>query len=312
MPGIEQAVLSSYLQEAWLKGRSVHGDLGLDRISFESRVGQVIEKHTLPTRLPIEDTHGRGLHVPDLYLTAACAQRTEPAWSRFGDLYRHRIQGLCQWIWRDISASADAAQDVFIDLYMPDRNGECRIGSYDGMSSLTRWLRTIVMNRWLNHRKRGAGKSRSLDIVPDPVDTSAFGRIETMFAVRRYEPLAALALSHACECLTIDERLVMLWRFEQNLRLGEIARLLGVHQSTVTRQMDRAMARVRVEMVRQLTDRYGLSENAVRDCLETLANNMPETLSVLALLTRKGGTAADAAGWGYGTVIDKAEPNSAP
>jgi RNA polymerase sigma-70 factor len=233
--------------------------------------------------------------VQDLYLTAACAERTEPAWSRFGDLYRHRIQNLCEWVWRDGSASADAAQDVFIDLYMPARNGECRIGSYDGISSLGRWLRMIVMNRWLNHRKRGDSKSSSLEIVPDPVDTSAFGRIETMFAVRRYGPLAALALSHACECLTVDERLIILWRFEQNLRLGEIAQLLGVHQSTVTRQMERAMARVRAEMVRHLSDRYGLSGRAVQDCLETLVNNIPETLSVMALLTGKGGFPRDVA-----------------
>jgi len=284
---MEQALLSSYLEAAYLKGRSVHGDLGLDRSAFEGRVGQIVEKHMLPTRLPIEDTRGRGLHVPDLYLTASCAQRTERAWSRFGELYRHRIQALCRWVWRDSSASADAAQDVFIDLYLPARNGECRIGSYDGMSSLTRWLRMIVMNRWLNHRKRGAARSSSLDIVPDPVDTSAFGRIETMFAVRRYEPLAALALTHACECLSVEERLTMLWRFEQNLHLGEIARLLGVHQSTVTRQMERATARVRAEMVRQLADRYGLSGNAIEDCLKTLVNHMPETLSVFALLTAK-------------------------
>jgi len=284
---MEQALLSSYLEAAYLKGRSVHGDLGLERYAFESRVGQIIEKHTLPARLPIEDAHGRGLHVPDLYLTAACSQRTERAWNRFGELYRHRILNLCQWVWRDSSASADAAQDIFIDLYMPSRNGECRIGSYNGISSLARWLRMIVMNRWLNDKKRLSGKSSSLDTVPEPVDTSAFGRIETMFAVRRYEPLAALALRHACECLTIDERLIMLWRFEQNLQLGEIARLLGVHQSTVTRQMDRAMARVRAEMVRQLRERYGLDGDAVEDCLETLVNHMPETLSVLALLTSK-------------------------
>ena len=284
---MEQALLSSYLEAAYFKGRSVHGDLGLDRSVFDLRVGQIIAKHTLPVLLPIGDAKGRALHVADLYLTASCAQRTERAWTRFGELYRHRIQSLCRWVWRDISASADAAQDVFIDLYMPARNGECRIGTYDGMSSLARWLRMIVMNRWLNHRKRGAGRSSSLDIVPDPVDTSAFGRIETMFAVRRYEPLAALALTHACECLSLEERLIMLWRFEQNLHLGEIARLLGVHQSTVTRQMERATARVRAEMVRQLTERYGLSGNAIEDCLQTLVNHMPETLSVLALLTAK-------------------------
>lgn len=284
---MEQAILSSYLEAAYLKGRSVHGDLGLERPAFELRVGRVMEKHTLPARLPIEDARGRGLHVPDLYLTAACAQGRDSAWSRFGELYWHRIQNLCQWVWRDTSASADAAQDVFIDLYKPARNGERRIGSYDGMSSLARWLRMIVMNRWLNHRKRPGGRSCSLDIVPDPVDTSTFGRIETIFAVRRYEPLAALALSHACESLTVEERLIMLWRFEQNLHLGEIARLFGVHQSTVTRQMERAMARVRAEMVQQLTGRYGLNGSAIDDCLETLVNHMPETLSVLALLTGK-------------------------
>jgi len=268
------------------KGWSVHGDLGLNPSRFALRVRELVEKHNLrPDAVDPLPNHP-GLHATDLYLAAACAQGCDLGWSRFGDLYRGHIERLCQWKWRNSSTATDQAQNIFSDLYLPDRSGECRIASYEGLSSLGRWLRVVVVNRSVNERLRRTCEVAPLHDASDPEDSMALGRIETMFSMTRYEPLAALALRQACEKLTPSERLILLWRFEQGLRLGEVARLMGVHQSTITRQMERAMDKVRASTMQHLTDLYGLSSTAVEECLRTMTNNMPETFSVIDLLKK--------------------------
>ena len=49
---------------------------------------------------------------------------------------------------------------------------------------------------------------------------------------------------------------MLLWRYEQNLQLGEIAHLMGIHQSNVTRQLLRLQARLREAVIGNLAEQY--------------------------------------------------------
>lgn len=280
---------------AWLAAQACHGELGLMPGDFAGRIQCVREKHALTPDHP--------LYFSDLYLTSGCATWNEMAWQRFGDLYRPLINSLCDRAFRAAGSATDHAQNIFIDLYLPDKDGRPRIASYEGICSLSSWLRVVVSNRTVNERLRRDNRNTFLGDVAEPVDARALASIENLFTVRRYEPLAALALRDAFETLQPSERQILLWRFEQNLRLGEIAARVGVHQSNVTRQMEKAMRKVRAVMRERLTATYGLSAEGAEDCLDSMSDHLPETFSVIELLKRTEAGHSRPAAIGRGTAL---------
>lgn len=74
---------------------------------------------------------------------------------------------------------------------------------------------------------------------------------------------------------------MVLWRYQDGLQLGQIARLLGIHQSNVTRQLIRLQGKLRDEVVAILRSAHGLSEQAIQECLEDIVENPRHEISIL-------------------------------
>jgi len=75
-----------------------------------------------------------------------------------------------------------------------------------------------------------------------------------------------------------------LWRYEDGLQLGQIAKLLGIHQSNVTRQLERMQSKLRDQVVAVLSTKHGLSRLAVKECLEDIIENPAHEVSILELI----------------------------
>jgi DNA-binding CsgD family transcriptional regulator len=86
-----------------------------------------------------------------------------------------------------------------------------------------------------------------------------------------------------CRGLTSRERLILLWRYEDDLQLGQIAQLLGIHQSNVTRQLDRLQSKVRDQVVSILSAQHGLSLAAIEECLNDVVEH-PQTVAILTFI----------------------------
>jgi RNA polymerase sigma factor (sigma-70 family) len=170
-----------------------------------------------------------------------------------------------------------------VELFMPDRSGLSRITSYDGRSSLAQWLRVIVAHRVANERARKANRMEYLD-VDEMRDDAALASVETTEQSQDFTDAVNSALADACRQLTRTERLILLWRYEGNLRLGEIASLLGVHMSTVTRQIDRLCLKLRRHVMHVLMSRNRLTEPTVHECLADVLDNRTEAVSLLSVL----------------------------
>jgi RNA polymerase sigma factor (sigma-70 family) len=166
------------------------------------------------------------------------------------------------------------------DLFLPDRSGCSRIASYDGRSSLGTWLRVVVCNRVIN-AQRCTASAKSTDLQPELPDGSALTRIEATVRARRYGPAIKDSMASACGTLTPRERLMLLWRYEDGLQLGQIAQLLGIHQSNVTRQLERVQGKLRDEVASILSAKHGLSRSAIQECLEDIVENPRHQVSIL-------------------------------
>jgi RNA polymerase sigma-70 factor len=265
---------------------TLHGDLGVDGTAFANHLRRVIERHLGSSE--IEETTLLGfvstLHTDDLMLALACAKGINDAWQRFSDLYRKYVADLSRHLAGPGLDAQELGEAIWVDLFLPDRSGESRIASYDGRSSLSTWLRVVVSNRMINERVRRSSWPTNLEGIPEPVDPDALKDLETHLDLSRYKPMILWSFQRALQCLTPKERLIVLLRYEQTLQLGDIARLFSVHQSTITRQMDRAANRLRKEVIRLLDSHYHLSGAAIEECLSIASEALSNSISALSLL----------------------------
>jgi len=226
------------------------------------------------------------LHTSDLYLAIGCAEHSEPAWQRFTATYRKFIRSLARLFCKTPDGARDLADNVLVDLLLPDRSGQSRIASYDGRSSLATWLRVIVSHRAINERQRKGNNTTRMFDIPEVSDLSALRIMDSTLNIDRYEGMLRDALQTACEGLADQERLMLLWRYEGGLQLGQIARLLRIHQSTVTRQLDRIQERLKRRVMSILASKHGLGPAAIEECLNDLVENPFHSISVVDLIRK--------------------------
>jgi DNA-directed RNA polymerase specialized sigma24 family protein len=121
-----------------------------------------------------------------------------------------------------------------------------------------------------------------LDDLYEKADEEAVRSIEMALRSSRYRSLIRDSLEHACGGLTDRERLLLLLRYEEGLRLGQIGRLFGLHQANITRQLRRVQAKIRQSFEATLSHKYRLDQAAIDECLSEISEN--PAYSILALI----------------------------
>jgi RNA polymerase sigma-70 factor len=212
------------------------------------------------------------LHFGDLYLSTACAQKDDFAWQRLRATYFKLLCDIFCYVTSSKDNAPDLADGLLNDLFLPDRSGRSRIASYDGRSSLATWLRVIVEHRQINDRQKRRHEFCVLEAIPEPRDLTALIRLESILRDGHRETAAINAFVQACASLLKEERQLLIWRYGRNLQLGRIAETVGVHQSTITRQIERICRKVRAEAILILATRHKLSNEAIEDCIGMLTD----------------------------------------
>jgi RNA polymerase sigma-70 factor (ECF subfamily) len=270
------------IAEAYSTVLAVHGCLDLEEDVFASRIWAITRKYLEPDSSDTEIAEFIScLHAADLYLAAACAQNSEGAWRRFDAVFRKDLNHVCCHL--GYGVFPELVQTLWSDLFLPDRSGQSRIASYDGRSSLGTWLHVIVTHRVINELKRKSNAVQRLICLPEVVDHRALSSVEARPHSSRYETTVKKCLEAACKTLTSQEKSILLSRYDEGLRLGEIARLLHVHQSTVTRQLDRILKKLGDEVRTRLSKDYGFKKTEIDECLATVAEHL-ESISIISLI----------------------------
>ncbi len=266
-------------------GQCAHGDLKIHIDHISEKIRSIVETN-LPADASCREKNDfvTNLHAADLYLATACGYNIEAAWSRFWSSYRDYVHDLLRYLCAHGPAQPEIIDGVLVDLFLPNRFGQSRISSYDGRSSLATWLRVIVINRLINETRRRKYEQCASDGGPELVDANAMRRVEASFVVRRYSGVIAAALKGACESLTRKEQLLLLWPFDQCQPLAEIGQTLGIHQSNVSRALDRVTRKLRFRFFAVLSKRHRLTSDSVKECLSVLLENASHSISLLGFL----------------------------
>jgi hypothetical protein len=137
---LEEPAVQSYA-EAF----ACHGDLGLELEEFMARLFSIMEKRLgANPRSSAVFNFVSELHANDLYLAVARAQASDVAWSLFASQYGAFIRRICNCACQSSNTARELADGLPGQLFMPDAGGRSRIASYEGVSSLTTWLISII------------------------------------------------------------------------------------------------------------------------------------------------------------------------
>ena len=267
------------------KAVELHGNLGISIGAMRLRLAAISNRHLGPSPSPSSlSQFMRQIHMQDLVLAMACAQRTEVGWQAFRTLYRKYICEICYYLIRNGTEAEEFADSIWGELFMPDRSGQSKIASFDGRSSLSTWLRVIVSNRIINDKRRKFYCLLTLDDISEPIDAAALQSVEGQLRSRRYEEMIMRCLKLAMKDLSEHDRTILLLRYDDGLRLGEVAKLCSVHQSTITRQLERVVSRLREKVIQLLSSDHGLDAAGIEECITIALESFTATIPILAFI----------------------------
>jgi RNA polymerase sigma-70 factor (ECF subfamily) len=206
------------------------------------------------------------LRIEELALARACAAGHNAAWEIFLTRYREKLYQSALRIAREDSAARDLADTLYAELYgTGTREGErvSKLASFTGRGSLEGWLRTVLAQEFVN-RYRRTKRLVSLDEE---------GEEGSQFAAPEPEPVPSpdarleSATDAALAALSSDERLVLAAYFLDGRTLAEIAGMLGVHESTISRKVDKLAKSLRKKILATMMQR-GMARRQAEEALE--------------------------------------------
>jgi len=229
------------------------------------------------------------LHTNDLLLALSCAEGSDGAWKSFYASYGKCLSDLSRHFLGRTPGSEELGETIWVDLFLPDKSGQSRIASYDGRSSLATWLRVVVINRVINERQRLSFLPANIEIIPEPKDPLALHHVESRVRLERYQDIALGAFRQAIGKLSDQEARMMFLRYDQELQLGQIARVFSVHQCTITRQIERLVQRLRADVVALLASHYGLNSAQIEECMGVASETFATSVSIFTLVRERAG-----------------------
>jgi RNA polymerase sigma-70 factor (ECF subfamily) len=265
VPAAVQSAVSALLGE--LHSKACCETIGLNREDFAAVLCNVAAKY-----LPAGAIEGEvrsfllTLRVEELALARACAAGNNSAWEIFLTRYREKLYQSALRIAREDSAARDLADSLYAELYGTNlRGGErvSKLASFTGRGSLEGWLRTVLSQEFVN-RYRRTKRLVSLDEENEEGER---------FAAPAAEPVAAadsrleLATDEALAALPGEDRLVLAAYYLDGRTLAEVARMLGVHESTISRKVDKLAKALRKKVLAGMMQR-GLARRQAEEALE--------------------------------------------
>src|SRR5579863_4564567 len=259
------AVVNELMAELWEK--SGCEKFGLSREAFAVTLGEVGAKQTAEGAPEKElRTFFLSLRVEELALARACAAGSNPAWEVFLTRFREKLYQAALRIAREDSAARELADTLYADLYgMSTREGERRskLASYTGRGSLEGWLRTVVAQEFVNRYRR---TKRLVSLEEENEEGIQFAAPE-----REAAPAADLRLEAATDAalaeLANEDRFVLAAYYLDGRTLAEIARMLGVHESTISRKVDKLAKSLRKKILSGMMQQ-GMARRQAEEALE--------------------------------------------
>jgi RNA polymerase sigma-70 factor, ECF subfamily len=212
----------------------------------------------------------RNLRLEELALARACAAGNERAWQDFISRYRQKMHSMALHITRDAAHGAELADSLFADLYgISSRDGvrNSKLLFYTGRGSLEGWLRTVMAQEFINRYRK---QKRTVSLEEQAEEGAQFaaefaGPPHSGHSDARRKLEAATDESIAE--LTAEDRFTLASYYLDGRTLAEIAATLGLHESSISRRLERLATNLRKRIMAGLRAQ-GMSHAQAVEALE--------------------------------------------
>ena len=242
----------------------------LNQDEFATILCEIGARHNAGLTAPVEaepaqrEAFWRGLHLRDLALARACARGDEAAWNVFLTEFRGQMRQAAIAITRSTAEGEELADSLYGELFgLSERDGRrwSPLATYSGRGSLLSWLRATLAQRHVD-RHRALHRETILegDEIPAP---AAAGEPEPKMLARLSQGVASTLRE-----LSAEDRFLLSSYFLDGRTLLELARLLRVHEATMSRRIRRLTEAVHRRLLKKL-ESDGMSRRAAQEALGT-------------------------------------------
>lgn len=206
------------------------------------------------------------LRVDELALARACAAGENSAWEIFLTKYREKMYLSALRIAREDSAARELADTLYADLYgTATREGQrvSKLASYSGRGSLEGWLRTVLAQEYVNRYRR----TKRLVSLEEESEEGVQFRAPDPEPATPADTRLAQSTDAALAELPAEDRMVLSAYYLDGRTLAEIARMLGVHESTISRKLDKLAKSLRKQIIAGLI-KSGMSRRQAEEAME--------------------------------------------
>lgn len=206
------------------------------------------------------------LRLEELVLAQGCAAGNQHAWDVFLTRFREPIYQSARSVTRNESVGRELADSLYAELYGLGSGEERRskLALYSGRGSLAGWLRMVLSQNYINQIRAG---KRLVSIEAEEEEHGV------QFAAAAVENAPAPdsrlreATDEALASLESEERFILSSYFLDQRRLAEIGRMLGVHESTISRKLEKILKELR-KRTRKGLEARGMSHAQAEEALE--------------------------------------------
>jgi len=241
-------------------------EFGMSREELAHILAQVAQKYLEPgSPLPAPE-FCRSLKLPELVLARACAAGNERAWEVFMSRYREKLYEVGLQITREDSAARDLSDSLYAELYGTTTRDGVRVSKlnfYTGRGSLEGWLRTVMAQEHVNRYRR---QKRNLSLDEETEEGTQFAAPETEPA-NPLDPRLEAATDEALTVLPAEDQFILAAYYLDDRTLVEIAHMLSVHESTISRKLDKLAKALRKQILAGL-GRRGMSRRQAEEAME--------------------------------------------
>ena len=258
--------------------------VGLSLLEFEQALELVAQRCLVDTATRSQRVaFYKELHLKDLALAQSCSRGNAIGWEHFSQRFQSRLYAAALTLARDEETARDLADSTSGEIFINDGAGgglgSSRVASYTGRGSLEGWLKALLTNSYID-RHRSQRRMISLEERIDIVKSLCIGQEASRRTAS--DSRLRLAIEQALSQRSPEERYLLTAYFFDRRTLKEISIALGIHESSVSRRLDRLLRQLRRGINRNL-QKAGLSSAEIKDLLR--AEDWSPPIDWRALLT---------------------------
>jgi RNA polymerase sigma-70 factor (ECF subfamily) len=240
---------------------------GLTLQAFGVVLDQVAAKYVPQASQQQKLEFWRDLKLEELALARACAAGHDPAWQAFLTRFREKLYDIARGITKEDSSARDLADSLYADLYgTSEKDGRrvSRLNFYMGRGSLEGWLRTVLAQEFVNRYRK---TKRLVSLEEQAEEGVQFSASPSSQPSSPLDSRLGASLDEALGLLSGEDRLVLASYYLDDRTLTEIGCMVGVHESTISRRLEKLLKGLRKQVLAGLVSR-GMNRVQAEEALE--------------------------------------------